>query len=246
MRLKQQAADISGDKVREFYEQRAQTYDGQNVNNVTMLQDKNPALSEERNTAEITKLLPKLKLDSESAVLDLACGAGRWLDALPENISKYRGIDFAEGLIDIARSRNTRKNAAFFTGSVLDVDSILASELGTFNRILMFGLLPYMNDTEILRLFRKIPALITDMGGGLLCVRSPIGTDYRLTLKDFYSEELKSDYNAIYRTRDEYIKLFEDSLIPAGFSVTDEGFMFDDGSLNNRKETIQYYFILER
>ena len=166
MRLKQQAADISGDKVREFYEQRAQTYDGQNVNNVTMLQDKNPALSEERNTAEITKLLPKLKLDSESAVLDLACGAGRWLDALPENITKYRGIDFAEGLIGIARSRNTRKNAAFFTGSVLDVDSILASELGTFNRILMFGLLPYMNDTEILRLFRKIPALITDMGGG--------------------------------------------------------------------------------
>ena len=245
MRLKQQAADISGDKVREFYEQRAQTYDGQNVNNVTMLQDKNPALSEERNTAEITKLLPKLKLDSESAVLDLACGAGRWLDALPENISKYRGIDFAEGLIDIARSRNTRKNAAFFTGSVLDVDSILAAELGTFNRILMMALLMYMNDTEILRLFRKIPALFTDCGG-LLCVRSPIGTDYRLTLKDFYSEELKSDYNAIYRTRDEYIKLFEDSLIPAGFSVTDEGFMFDDGSLNNRKETIQYYFILER
>ena len=79
-----------------------------------------------------------------------------------------------------------------------------------------------------------------------MCVRSPIGTDYRLTLKDFYSEELKSDYNAIYRTRDEYIKLFEDSLIPAGFSVTDEGFMFDDDSLNNRKETIQYYFILER
>ena len=166
MRLKEQAADISSNKVRAFYEHRAQSYDGQNVNNVTMLQDNNPALSDERNRAEIAKLLPKLKVDSDSAVLDLACGAGRWLDALPENISKYRGIDFAEGLIEIARSRNTRKNAEFFTGSVLDADSILAGELGTFNRILMMALLMYMNDTEILRLFRKIPALITDTGGG--------------------------------------------------------------------------------
>ena len=42
------------------------------------------------------------------------------------------------------------------------------------------------------------------------------------------------------------MKLFEETLIPAGFSVTDEGFMFEDASLNNRKETVQYYFILER
>lgn len=41
------------------------------------------------------------------------------------------------------------------------------------------------------------------------------------------------------------MKFFEDTLIREGFAVTDEGFMFDS-NLNNRKESAQYYFILER
>ena len=246
MRIKKSIEDISTSKIKNFYEQRAAGYNGvSNVYNVTMLQDKNPSLSEERHNAEVSKLLPKLKLDSDSCVLDLACGVGRWLDVLPENISKYRGIDFTEGLIEIARSRNTRPNAKFFTGSVLDADKILSDELGSFNRILMIAFLSYMNDSDVLALLEKIPALITGRGGGLICMKASIGIQERLTLKDFYSEELKSDYESIYRTRDEYMKFFEDTLLHEGFSVTDEGFMFDE-SLNNRKETSQYYFILER
>lgn len=41
------------------------------------------------------------------------------------------------------------------------------------------------------------------------------------------------------------MKFFEATLLREGFNVTDEGFMFE-GNLNNRKETAQYYFILER
>ena len=31
-----------------------------------------------------------------------------------------------------------------------------------------------------------------------------------------------------------------------GFRIKEEGFLFDDDTLNNRKETAQYYYILER
>ena len=31
-----------------------------------------------------------------------------------------------------------------------------------------------------------------------------------------------------------------------GFRIKEEGFLFDDDALNNRKETAQYYYILER
>ena len=31
----------------------------------------------------------------------------------------------------------------------------------------------------------------------------------RLTLKDFYSDELDADYNAIYRTENEYMEFFQ-------------------------------------
>ena len=245
MRIKNSVEEISGDKVKAFYEKRASDYTGENLYNVTMLQDNNPELSEERNKAEVAKLLPKLKFDENSCVLDLACGVGRWLDALPGNITKYRGIDFTESMIELARKTHTRDNAEFFTGSVLDADEILRDELGSFNRVLMMAFFMYMNDNDILSLLRKLPVLITHGGGGLICVRTSIGVQERLTLKDFYSEELKSSYNAIYRTRDEYMKFFDDTLIHDGFRVTDEGCMFD-ASLNNRKETTQYYFILER
>ena len=186
-----------------------------------------------------------MKLGETSRVLDLACGAGRWLDVMPENIALYRGIDFSSGMIDIARANNSRTNAQFFTGPVLEAENILPKdECGTFNRVLIIASLMYMNDSGILSLFGSLDSLMTRQNV-VICIKVSIGTEARLTLKDFYSEELKSDYNAIYRTRAEYLEFFSQTLIPAGFALTDEGFMFDE-SLNNRKETVQYYFILER
>lgn len=167
MRIKKTIADISTSKVKSFYEQRASSYSGENVYNVVALQDNNPELADLRTKAEAEKILPKLKITAESCVLDLACGVGRWLDILPE-VKKYRGIDFAEGLIDIARSRTSRPEAKFFTGSVLDADKILADEAGSFDRILMVAFFLYMNDADILSLLRKIPALTTKGGGGNL------------------------------------------------------------------------------
>ena len=73
-----------------------------------------------------------------------------------------------------------------------------------------------------------------------------MGIDERLTLKEFYSEELKDKYDAIYRTRDELLNVFEKTLMAAGFRITQNGFLFDEDALNNRKETAQYYFVLER
>ena len=168
MRIKKSIENINSSSVQDFYNKRVASYQGGNIYNVTMLQDKKPYLSEERNNAEISKLLPKLKLNQESCVLDLACGFGRWLDAMPLDIKKYRGIDFSDGLIQLAKSRNTRNNAEFFTGSVLDADKIIPDEIGSFNRILMMGLIPYMNDDDVLTLLDNITkSFCVGMGGGL-------------------------------------------------------------------------------
>ena len=81
----------------------------------------------------------------------------------------------------------------------------------------------------------------------LICIREPIAVEERLTLKDFFSEELASEYNAIYRTRSELINLLQQPLLENGFSIMQEGFLFNESpQLNNRRETSQYYFILQR
>ena len=81
---------------------------------------------------------------------------------------------------------------------------------------------------------------------GIICIREPIGIIERLTLKDFYSEELQDNYNAIYRNRLELQNFFEKTLLAKGFRIREEGFLFEEDTLNNRKETAQYYFIFER
>ena len=68
----------------------------------------------------------------------------------------------------------------------------------------------------------------------------------KIIIVGLYSEELRDDYNAIYRTRDELLEIFEDTLFENGFSVEQEGYLFEEPELNNRKETSQYYFILKR
>lgn len=58
--------------------------------------------------------------------------------------------------------------------------------------------------------------------------------------------ELNDYYNAIYRTRDELMVSINEMFLNKGFRIKEEGFLFDDDALNNRKETAQYYYILER
>ena len=241
MRIKNKVEDINYDAIQKFYQHRADRFNEQNPYSVTMLQDDNPALVEERNRVEVEKLLPLLCLDSDSKVLDLACGVGRWLDALPETISSYCGIDFSPELIEIAENRNNRKNARFMLGLVTEADKLLTRD--KFNRILMLGFLHYLNESDINKMLEQIPSLCENHA--ILCIRTTIGLSERLTLKDFYSEELKENYNAIYRTRDEFMTLFERTLLKEGFMIREQDFMFPS-NLNNRAETAQYYFIFER
>lgn len=244
-RIKRNIADIDYDQTLNFFNKRADKYREGNPYSVTMYQDNNPVLVEERNQAEIEKLLPLLRLDSESKVLDVACGIGRWSDAITTQIDAYCGMDFSENLIALARKRTHEANRSFYVGAANDLKNVLeAHHHGKFNRILLIGILLYINDKDLLSVMNQLTEVSEEHS--IICIREPVGIDERLTLKGFYSEELKDNYNAIYRTRDELMAVFEKTLLQAGFVVTQSGFLFSEDELNNRKETVQYYFLLER
>lgn len=244
-RIKKNIANIDYDQTLNFFNRRADKYKEENPYSVTMYQDNNPILVEERNRAETEKLLPLLRLDAGSKVLDLACGIGRWSDAITVQIEEYCGMDFSENLIALAKKRFHEANRSFCVGSVNHLQGVLAkNQKGRFNRILLIGILMYINDGDLLSVMNQLAEVSEDHT--VICIREPLGIDERLTLKGFYSEELKDHYNAIYRTRDELMRMLDDTLIKAGFRITQKGFLFSEDELNNRKETAQYYFILER
>lgn len=244
-RIKNKVANIDYKDTLQFFEHRAQKYNDVNPYSVTMYQDDNPTLVENRNSAEIQKLLPFLRLDAESKILDLACGIGRWSDAICEDIKEYCGIDFSGKLIEIAKARTTKANRYFYEGDVNSFSNVLLdNDRGKYNRFLLMGILIYVNDDDLEHVMQQI--LDVSEEHAIVCIREPLGIIDRLTLKEFYSNELKENYNAIYRTKNELEQVFKRTLLANGFNMADQGFMFADDSLNNRKETAQYYFVMER
>ncbi|MBR1442951.1 MAG: class I SAM-dependent methyltransferase [Firmicutes bacterium] len=245
-RVKKEIVDIEYDKVYTFYNNRKAKYDRDNPYILTMLQDKNPNLVKKRNTYEWNKLHPLMNIDKNSKILDVACGIGRWSDAITEDINEYCGIDFSEELISIAVERNKNlKNRTFLVGSVNHLTQILENaKKGKFDKVLVFGICVYLNEKDIRSMFSQIESMCCK--NALICIREPVGINERLTLKDFYSQDLEVEYNSIYRTRIELENIFDETLLKKGFSIVNEGFLFEDTDLNNRKETSQYYYILQR
>lgn len=245
MRIIDEIENIDYQETKDFFKRRADKFNEDNPYSVTMYQDDNKELVKERNLHEIEKLYPMLKLEKTSTVLDVACGIGRWADAITDEIKEYCGIDFSDELIDIANSRNTKANFSFHVGATNQVAEVLKGNgKGKFNRILMIGILMYLNDDDLISALKQLVGTCEEHT--IICIREPIGIQNRLTLKDFFSEELKDNYNAIYRSREEMKEFFKKSFLAANFQISEEGFLFEQDALNNRKETAQYYYILER
>lgn len=244
MRVKEERMDIDYNDTKQFFKKRAKRFQVNNPYSVTMYQDNNRELVIERNKKEVEKLLPLLKIKEDTKLLDIACGIGRWADTLPENIVEYCGVDFSDELIEIANERNKKERFSFLVGATNEIEEVLKRNgKGYYNRILMIGILMYLNDADMLHSLEQIEKVCEEHT--IICIREPIAIEERLTLKDFFSEELNDYYNAIYRTRDELMESISRSFLDKGFRVGEEGFLFED-VLNNRKETAQYYYILER
>lgn len=246
MRIKTTKEKISYDDTKRFFEKRVGKFKNDNPYSVTMYQDSHPELVIARNQKETKKLIPKLELDENSKVLDVACGIGRWSDAISMEIEEYCGVDFCKGLINIAKERNSEiDNRHFYTcRNELVAETLKQNKEGKFNRVLIVGALMYMNDEDVIKTMTAIESVCKR--NTIICIREPIGIEERLTLKENFSEELEDTYNAIYRTRKELLEVFANTLSEKGFILAEENFLFEEKSLNNREETAQYYFIFRR
>lgn len=243
MRIIDKKVDISYEKTKAFYGDRASKYDDEHPYVSIMYQDDHPEIAEERNRVEISKILPLLKLTRQSRILDLGCGIGRWADAIPEEIGSYLGCDFSDELITIAKSRNHKQGFSFRAVSAMDAAQYCQDNgIPRFSHVIISGMMIYLNDIDVGRVLASLDVLTQK--NAIVYIREPMGITNRLTLKDFYSEELKHDYNTIYRTRDEYRSMIR-TFAPR-FEICEHGPMFENAALNNRKETAQFYFILKK
>lgn len=242
-RIKGGRATLEPEAVAQFFKDRANKFNSNHPLTAVLYQDQNPTLAEERDTYEKQVALPLLNLTSKDRVLDIGCGIGRWAGLIQSNVNLYCGIDFSEGLIRIAKQQCVADNVHFYVAGADQVTCDKVIQHAPYNRILIAGLMIYLNDEQIVKLYEGIKKVVDS--NCIIYLREPLALTERLTLNQFWSEELAAAYSAIYRTESELYSLIYDafgSLIKKNISFHP---LYAEDSLNNRSETKQFYTVFE-
>lgn len=225
--------DINSDKVKDFFNKRANK-DFDSDLSIVLFQDKE--VSQKRHEEEKKLLFESIDVSGKK-VIEIGCGIGRWAEAFHDKCESFLGLDFSEDLIEIANRSQNYDNCKFQVMSATDikVDELLIEP--PFDVVVFSGFLMYINDDDMGTVMDEVRNIgAEDMK---IFAMEPVSClETRLTLKDFYSEGLESDYNAIYRTVDEYMEIFG-KLDCDNIFVDD---IFKD--LSDHSETQYKYFIV--
>ena len=226
--------EIDNNSTKEFWENRANNIN--NLQTVLLGSDKTGIEQNTRNEHEKLIVESIIKQIQNPRILDIGCGIGRWAENLINQFDSYTGVDFSEGFINFASEKFANySNIKFYNSSILNLDKeILNSK---FNFIICTGVLMYINDSnifDILKAFRRVTPEYVYIQESISLM------DARLTLNKFESKDLQTNYNAIYRTKQEYEEYFKTNK----FDIIKTDLLLDNKS-GAREETNAQYWILK-
>ena len=194
---------IDSEKIKNFWNNNAKK--DSSLKSVLLGYDFGENSADLHNRKETEIVLDFIGSDKKT-VLDIGCGIGRWAYNLKPVIKTYDGIDFSEEFVNAANSNfKDFSEINFYCMPAVEIDTVKLLE--KYDAVIAAEVSMYINDDELHKLYGYINKLTGK--GSLLYIQDTTSLlETRLTLKDFDSKELKTKYNAIYRTRAEYETLF--------------------------------------
>jgi predicted TPR repeat methyltransferase len=234
-RLYGEKENINVDSVKDFFDKRAEKK-VDNLMIITSFQEDENLNKRQEEESEI--LLDNIEF-KDKKIIEIGCGLGRWANFFHDKCDTYFGIDYSKNLIKLANENYNFNNCYFQEMSAFDIDIDKLIVKPPFDIIFITGLLIYLNDEDITSMIKEINKIASD--NKIIYIRETISKlDSRLTLKDFYSDDLEVNYNAIYRTEDELMSFFEkfDNISSITTNPIHE-------TLNKHDETGYKYFILK-
>lgn len=227
---------IDADKVKRFWNARSRKLKEVPFESIANLEE-DPALLSLKTRLEQDRVFPRLPLSKDVTLLDLGAGVGQWAFRLAPLVKKVVAVEYSQELANIGRAealRQKAENVEFVTSAAEEYTADQA-----FDIVFISGLFVYLTDEQASRVAGHLPSLVKP--GGLVFLRDGTSIlDGRHEINDRFSTILKASYSAVYRTRGEYIALFQ----ARGFSLVEDGQMFDEGCpLNKFSETRLWFYV---
>ena len=184
---------------------------------------------------EVTELLAEVIRPGDE-ILEPGCGTGRWTRELVRMGARVVGFDACREFIEVAREIEGGdlhpSRAAYLISDVLGFHSDRQ-----FNGVFVSGLLQYLSDAELCRFNNLV--INRTKPGGWLCIKQTVSLARRLELRGYFSETMKEEYSAVYRTEEDVL-----SGLVGSFRVVGARLVFSPAA--DKPETCQKAFLLRR
>lgn len=230
---------IDKDKVKDFWLARGEKYLHVPFESVANLEE-DAALLQLKIRIEQEQVMPRLQLSPEQEVLDLGAGCGQWSLRFAPLVRSVTAVEFSASLVRIGRMECDKRGVRNVTFVESAAEDFIPSR--TWPLVFISGLFVYLNDEQTEAVVKKAAQALAP--GGRIFLRD--GTSIlgrRYLIENRWSELLKADYSAVYRTPEEYKQLFASQ----GLHCMEDADMFDESCpLNKYPETRLRFYVFER
>jgi cyclopropane fatty-acyl-phospholipid synthase-like methyltransferase len=217
---------IEKDKVKRFWDSRANAYKSLPFESIANLEQDKDNL-ELKIKLETEKVFAWLYPINGKTILDLGAGVGQWSFRFADHGAKsIAAVEYSEPLAEIGRKEALYRGVENIEFIVSPAEKFTSSRF--YDIIFISGLFVYMNDDQATELMCNLMKLCQEKS--IILLRDGTGINNRHEINDKYSEHLQVHYSATYRTRNEYLEMFEEK----GFSLIKDENMFDEGCVLNK------------
>ena len=168
-----------------------------------------------------------------NSCIEIGAGSCQWTYMLSKLCKKVLATDTCKSMLDMAKkyiiTKKPKNKIDFFYGDICDKKNPPNSP---YDLVFISGLILYLSKDQ----FNKLTKFISKhtKSSTNLVLREPVGIKKEYVLDNVYSEELKTNYSAIYRTEKNIIDTFK---LNNFFVKTNEWLHPDNSKFNKWKET---------
>ena len=195
--------------------------------------DKN--FSKEKSNNELKKIQDLLYSENRTydSCIEIGAGSCQWTYMLSKISKKVLATDTSKGMLNIGKEyiikKKPKNKIDFFYGDICKIKNPLNSP---YDLVFISGLILYLSKNQFSKLTKFIS--MNTKTFSTLVLREPVAINNEYILDNIYSEELKTNYSAFYRTEKNIINAFKLN----NFVVkTNEWLHPDNSKFNKWKET---------